>query len=467
MTLVTRPFLVGAALLAAGLSSTSTARAQNCETAPPIDALALDSGETRKCGTQFIKTVTLGSNLGMAATITVEPYDPMVPDSGFLHIKAENIHILPTGIIDANYAGYRGSSMQNAPDRGPAPGGAVPGIFTGMAAPGGGGAAAGNGGQGSDNCVAVAGAEGGMAYLTSMDFLDFDQLKGSAGGASRSTTNNYIGRGGHGGGVIILEAHTITIDGELRASGEAGLTTNGADPGGGGGGSIFILANTLTFGADAALSANGGDGGVATVHFGAGGGGGLIVVSAEGDLSTQLVAPLANVQGGTGSATCCEVSMVPFACGGPGIIEQTSMTPACIDADGDNAPSELCGGTDCNDANPEANPAAMEKCDGVDNNCDGQVDEDPNGDLCPLQQVCSEQCDAMMNCVIDCFPEGGAGGGGGAGPQDQYLRLGGGLCTCTNAGNSDRTSFLAWLLATMAGAFYARRRHSVEPTRAP
>jgi len=391
-----------------------------------------------------------------------------VPNSGWLHIKANNIHIKTTGVIDANETGYRGSTMMNAPDRGPAPGGAVPGIFTGMAAPGGGGAAAGNGGQGSDNCVAVMGAEGGVAYATSMDFLDFEQLMGSAGGASRSTTNNYVGRGGHGGGVIILEAHTITIDGELLASGEAGLTTNGAAPGGGGAGSIFILANTLTLGADAAIVANGGGGGVATQHFGAGGGGGLIVVSAEGDFSTQLMAPLASVAGGTGPATCCEVNMVPFACGAPGIIEQTSMTPACIDADEDNSPSELCGGTDCNDANPEANPSATEKCDAVDNNCDGQVDEDPNGDLCPLQQVCIEQCEGM-NCVTACVPEGGAGGGTGAGGQDQYLKLGGGMCT--SAGNGERAIALAWLLATVMGVFYARRRsiatRSVEPTRAP
>ncbi len=47
-------------------------------------------------------------------------------------------------------------------------------------------------------------------------------------------------------------------------------------------------------------------------------------------------------------------------------------TSDCIDDDGD-AYSELQG--DCNDADPGVNPARPEVCDGVDNDCDGFVDE--------------------------------------------------------------------------------------------
>lgn len=46
------------------------------------------------------------------------------------------------------------------------------------------------------------------------------------------------------------------------------------------------------------------------------------------------------------------------------------LTAACDDADHDgfSAPE------DCDDHNADVNPDAVEVCDGVDNNCDGQVD---------------------------------------------------------------------------------------------
>ena len=65
------------------------------------------------------------------------------------------------------------------------------------------------------------------------------------------------------------------------------------------------------------------------------------------------------------------------ACGssgkGGGVGEDTASSPlpSVIDADADGSPAEL----DCDDNNALASPTAIETCDGVDNNCDGQIDE--------------------------------------------------------------------------------------------
>ena len=52
----------------------------------------------------------------------------------------------------------------------------------------------------------------------------------------------------------------------------------------------------------------------------------------------------------------------------------------CTDADADGFPAATCGGNDCDDANASVNPDAQEVCDGIDNNCDGQIDEVDCGD---------------------------------------------------------------------------------------
>ncbi len=49
---------------------------------------------------------------------------------------------------------------------------------------------------------------------------------------------------------------------------------------------------------------------------------------------------------------------------------------ACQDADGDGFADALCGGGDCDDADPAVGPDGSEVCNGVDDDCDGLTDED-------------------------------------------------------------------------------------------
>jgi len=71
----------------------------------------------------------------------------------------------------------------------------------------------------------------------------------------------------------------------------------------------------------------------------------------------------------------------------------------CPDADGDGYYDDECtGGTDCDDNNDAINPGAEEVCDGIDNNCDGGID-----DCCNDENACTEDsCDPVTEeCVHD------------------------------------------------------------------
>jgi len=53
----------------------------------------------------------------------------------------------------------------------------------------------------------------------------------------------------------------------------------------------------------------------------------------------------------------------------------------CADKDKDGYTDQACGGADCDDSNPAVHPGAAEVCDGLDNDCDGSVDDkDQDGD---------------------------------------------------------------------------------------
>ncbi|MBI4043762.1 MAG: putative metal-binding motif-containing protein [Candidatus Diapherotrites archaeon] len=53
------------------------------------------------------------------------------------------------------------------------------------------------------------------------------------------------------------------------------------------------------------------------------------------------------------------------------------------DVDGYPALGSVCGGTDCDDANPFVNPGVIESCNALDDNCNDFIDEGLTGIDCP------------------------------------------------------------------------------------
>jgi hypothetical protein len=64
-----------------------------------------------------------------------------------------------------------------------------------------------------------------------------------------------------------------------------------------------------------------------------------------------------------------------------------------LDGDDDGVPPTVCGGGDCNDDDARIGPGQSERCNGVDDDCDGNIDD---GAMCEEGAVCKEgscQCD--------------------------------------------------------------------------
>jgi hypothetical protein len=101
-----------------------------------------------------------------------------------------------------------------------------------------------------------------------------------------------------------------------------------------------------------------------------------------------------------------------------GTCEDGECVVVAKDDDGDGFPPPACGGDDCNDLNPNTNPAADENCfDADDNDCNGIADcldpacidvpncgcqPEPGGEVCMGGQ--DEDCDTTVDCNdADCL----------------------------------------------------------------
>ncbi len=112
---------------------------------------------------------------------------------------------------------------------------------------------------------------------------------------------------------------------------------------------------------------------------------------------------------GWGRCCDCEDGLVTFYPGAPERCddldndcdgetdEGDACPPVCSDQDGDGFGADCPAGEDCNDFNAEIHPGAEEDCNRVDDDCDGQTDEDIAARDCPLQVgVCAgtqQACD--------------------------------------------------------------------------
>jgi Putative metal-binding motif len=408
---------VAASLLALGLFWSNTATA-----ATPL--IVADS--TQSLGGDvplFYSTVTIKNG----AVLRVIPVGTP-GGTGRLHIKANKIVIEAGGTLDASGAGYRGLSGKDG--NGPG-GGKYAANYSG-----GGGGFFGDGGAGTNPmCATGIFGLGGLKYGT----VDPPFELGSAGGAGGKTPGPI---GGSGGGSVILEAAEIEINGTITVAGNGGSTISGVGSGGGSGGEIRLQASLFNWGPKARLLANGGLGGKAGSESGGSGGGGLIWLRGAPEPPPEVEL---NVAGGASQEAC----MTGEGKGQDGMVFKDSSVFACRDLDGDGFAADGCGKEDCDDADPKFNPTALDKCDGLDNNCNKVIDDPETA--CATGLECVGTTCEPLSTMQDAGPE--EDGGTPAAPK--VLEYRGGCSVPTVPTNA---SALAAVGVAVAFGLYAARR---------
>jgi Putative metal-binding motif len=131
-------------------------------------------------------------------------------------------------------------------------------------------------------------------------------------------------------------------------------------------------------------------------------------------------------------------------------VADTSVFP-CRDLDNDGFAAKGCGKEDCDDADDTINPNAKDLCDGIDNNCNGMIDDSP--DACAAGLECnSGKCEATN------VPDGGAESDGGTPAAPEVLEYRGGCSVPPVPQNA--TPLAALVTAVAFGLHAARRRRN-------